>query len=116
MTHIAPTHFRALARRPVNLAATVVAGGGSWQRAARLVDIGLGGACVVLPESIPVGSPLALVIDAPHLWDPLEINGSVAWVGEQPGKQAAYLGVKFQVSSGALLRTITELLDAAAFG
>ena len=116
MTHIPPQHFRAWARRPVNLSATVVAGGGSWQRAARLVDLGLGGACVVLPESIPVGSPLALVIDAPHLWDPLEIDGSVAWVGEQAGTQALYLGVKFQSKSGALLRTLTELLDAAAFG
>jgi hypothetical protein len=59
---------------------------------------------------------LALVIDAPHLWDPLEIDGSVAWVGEQAGTQALYLGVKFQSKSGALLRTLTELLDAAAFG
>jgi uracil-DNA glycosylase len=40
----------------------------------------------------------------------------VAWVGEQPGAQAIYLGVKFQSSSGALLRTLTELLEAAAFG
>jgi hypothetical protein len=94
----------------------VVAGGGSWQRPARLVDLGLGGACVVLPEAIPVGSPLALVIDAPHLWDPLEIDGSVAWVGEQSAAQTLYLGVKFQSSSGALLRTLTELLEAAAFG
>jgi hypothetical protein len=116
MTHIPPQHFRAIARRPVNLIATVVAGGGSWQRPARLVDLGLGGACVVLSEAIPVGSPLALVIDAPHLWDPLEIDGSVAWVGEQPGAQATYLGVKFQSSAGPLLRTLTELLEAAAFG
>jgi hypothetical protein len=114
----APTtpHFRAYARRPVSLQATAVAGGGSWRHPARLVDLGLGGACVELAESVPVGSPVALIIDAPHLWDPLEIHAVVAWVGQAPSGGAAYLGVKFQGSGGALLRTLAELLEAAAYG
>ncbi len=109
-------HFRALARRPVHLAATLIAGGGAWQRPARVIDLGLGGACLLLTEVVPVGSPVALVMDAPHLWDPLEIDGSVAWVGEQPGADAFCLGLRFAPRSGALLRTLTELLEAAAFG
>lgn len=108
-------HFRALARRPVSLSATVVAGGGSWQRPARVVDLGLGGACVVLGEAIPDGSPLSLVIDAPHLWDPFKIDGIVAWWSPHPGGQGAFVGVHFQASTGVTLRRLTELLEAAAF-
>jgi hypothetical protein len=108
-------HFRALARRSVSLGATVIAGGGSWQRVGRIVDLGLGGARVALPDTVPVGSPVALVIDAPHLWDPLRVDGSVAWVSEGTHGAAALLGVRFRPSSGALLRTLTELLEAAAF-
>lgn len=98
------------------LPATLVAGGGSWQRAARLVDLGLGGACVALAETVPVGSPVALVIDAPHLWNPLSIDGVVAWVGEERTGPQTFLGIEFRPESGALLRTLTELLEAAAFG
>src|ERR1044071_3840206 len=67
-------HFRGFARRPVNLAANVIAGGGSWQRQARVLDLGLGGARVALSEVIPPSTPLSLIIDAPHLWAPLEIE------------------------------------------
>ena len=109
-------HFRAHARRPVSLPATLVAGGGSWQRPARLLDLGLGGACVALAETVPVGSPVALVIDAPHLWNPLSVDGVVAWVGEPQTEPQTFLGVAFRPASGALLRTLTELLEAAAFG
>ena len=108
-------HFRALARRSVNLGATVIAGGGSWQRTGRIVDLGLGVARVALPDTVPVGSPVALVIDAPHLWDPLRVDGAIAWVSEATNGASAQLGVRFRPSSGALLRTLTELLEAAAF-
>lgn len=106
-------HFRALARRPVSLSAAVVAGGGSWRREARVIDLGLGGACVALTDAIPVGAPLSLVIDAPHLWDPLEIDGTVAWT--RPSGAGAYVGVRFEPRSGSVLRRLTELLEAAAF-
>lgn len=109
-------HFRALARRPVNLAATLVAGGGSWNRPARVLDLGLGGACVLVADAVPIGSPVALVMDAPHLWDPLRIDGAVAWQGDQPGGQGRLLGLRFSPRSGAVLRALTELLEAAAFG
>jgi hypothetical protein len=109
-------HFRAFARRPVSLSATLVAGGGSWRRSARVLDLGLGGAGVVLQELIPVGSPVALVIDAPHLWDPLELDATVVWAAEQPDTALVYIGVRFHPRSGVVLRTLTELLEAAAFG
>ncbi|MGC4093682.1 MAG: PilZ domain-containing protein [Polyangiaceae bacterium] len=108
-------HFRALARRSVSLSTLVVAGGGSWQRSGRIIELGLGGARVALSDTVPVGSPVALVIDAPHLWDPLHVDGSVAWVSEGTNGNAALLGVRFRPTSGTLLRTLTELLEAAAF-
>ena len=108
-------HFRALARRSVNLRVSVIAGGGSWQRSGRIVDLGLGGARVTLPDTVPVGSPVALVIDAPHLWDPLRVDGAVAWVSDTSNASSATLGVRFSPTSGAMLRTLTELLEAAAF-
>ena len=108
-------HFRALARRSVNLAAVIVAGGGSWQRAGRIIELGLGGARVALPDTVPVGSPVALVIDAPHLWDPLHVDGAVAWASEPSNGQQAFLGVRFRPTSSTLLRTLAELLEAAAF-
>ena len=106
-------HFRALARRPVSLSAAVVAGGGSWRREARVIDLGLGGARVTLPDAIPAGAPLSLVIDAPHLWDPLEIDGTVAWA--RSAADGAHVGVRFEPRSGSVLRRLTELLEAAAF-
>jgi hypothetical protein len=110
-------HFRAFARRPVTLSATLVAGDGSFRRAGRVVDLGLGGACVLIQEALPVGSPVALEIDAPHLWDPLELDAMVAWAGEEPATPGLIrLGVRFLPRSGAVLRTLTELLEATAFG
>ncbi len=109
-------HFRAHARRPVKLRATVVAGGGSWRHPARVIDLGLGGACLELPEAIPVGSPVALIIDAPHLWDPLQIDAVVVWLTAAPEAERTLLGVRFPTGNGALLRTLTELLEAAAYG
>jgi hypothetical protein len=64
---------------------------------------------------VPVGSPVALVIDAPHLWDPLRVDGSIAWASEPSNGVSAFLGVRFRPTSGALLRTLAELLEAAAF-
>lgn len=115
-TYPVDRHFRAHARRPVNLRATAIAGGGSWQRAGRLVDLGLGGARIQLDEAIPVGSPVALLIDAPHRWEPLAIDALVAWVGDEPDEGGTYLGLKFPTGNGALLLTLTELLEAAAYG
>jgi len=94
----------------------VIAGGGSWQRAARILDLGLGGARVLLNEIIPPSTPIALVIDAPHLWAPLEIDAKVAWASHDPGSAEVQLGVAFEHRSGRSLLLLTNLLEAAAYG
>ncbi len=108
-------HFRGFARRPVNLAANVIAGGGSWQRQARVLDLGLGGARVALSEIIPPSTPLSLIIDAPHLWAPLEIEARVAWVRHDATQPEVLIGVAFQHRTGKSLLLLTALLEAAAF-
>ncbi len=85
-----------------------------WNRAARVLDLGLGGACVETSDAMPAGTSVELVIDTPHLWEPLTLSGSVAWALalEEGG---ARVGVRFQHASGSSIRKLTEFLEAAAF-
>lgn len=106
-------HFRAFARRPVGLSAIVTRGDGSWKRPARLIDLGLGGACMEMLESVPHGTAISLSVEAPHLWDPLYLQGEVVWLQALEG--AARLGVRFYHRSGRSLRALTELLEAEAY-
>lgn len=107
-------HFRAFARRPVGLSAIVSRGDGSWKRPARLIDLGLGGACMEMLESVPRGTAISLSVEAPHLWDPLFLEGEVVWL--QPLDAAsARLGVRFFHRTGRTLRALTELLEAEAY-
>ncbi len=106
-------HFRAFARRPVGLPAIVSRGDGSWKRPARLLDLSLGGACMEMMEAVPNGTALSLAVEAPHLWDPLFLEGQVVWLHSLEG--AARLGVRFYHRSGRTLRTLTELLEAEQY-
>lgn len=99
----------------MSLPASVATEDGSGQRPARLVDLGLGGACVSLQEGVATGSAVTLVIDAPHLWDPLEIAGIVAWTRHDAASQQALLGVKFDRPSATTLRRTAELLETTSF-
>jgi hypothetical protein len=117
MTEQVP-HFRALARRPVSLAARIaqaaqpVNGSG----AARLVDLGLGGACLEAAELLKEGTTLRLLIDVPHLWDPLELDARVTWGKLGQGRVPSRMGVRFEGASGRTLRLLAELLEAEAYG
>ena len=112
------THFRAVARQAVNLLGALRASDLVWTREVRVLDLGLGGARVEASEPIVAGTPIELVIETPHLWDPLTLTGAVAWArplaeGDGGGAQ---IGVRFDHASGGSVRTLTELLEAEAFG
>ena len=112
------THFRAVSRQAVNLLGALRASEVLWSRDVRVVDLGLGGARVEAPDAIEAGTSIELVIEAPHLWDPLTLNGAVAWartVAQSEGG-GAQLGVRFDHETGGSVRTLTELLEAEAFG
>jgi hypothetical protein len=114
---VTTTHFRAQARKSLNLSGALRAADDNvnWNRDVRVIDLGLGGACVETTDSVPAGTPVELVIDTPHLWDPLTLSGAVAWERalDQGG---ARLGVRFEHAAGGSARTLTELLEAEAFG
>lgn len=103
-------HFRAFARQPVHLSATIELVDGSWQQAALVKDLGLGGARLEMPEPLAPGTPVRLRVSAPHLWDPLELKAHVAWADESsPSEKKARVGLRFEHASGKTLRLLLEL-------
>ena len=90
----------------------------AWNRDVRVVDLGLGGACVEAAHAVARGTEVELVLDTPHLWDPLTLNGVVAWTRSLPDPEGvgALVGLCFAHSTGSTVRTLTELLEAEAFG
>jgi PilZ domain len=120
------SHFRAGSRQAVSLAGALHGAGAgadtdpgaAWSRDVRVVDLGLGGACIEASHSVAQGTAIELVLDTPHLWDPLTLGGVVAWTRNLPDPEGggALLGVRFEHTSGTTVRTLTELLEAEAFG
>ena len=111
------THFRAQSRKAVSLVGALrpAAIDVVWNRDVRVVDLGLGGACVEMSNATPGGTAVELVIDTPHLWDPLTLRGAVAWdIALEEG--GARLGVRFEHGTGGSVRALTEFLEAEAFG
>ena len=118
------SHFRSVSRQAVSLAGALQGVGGasdpdaSWSREVRVVNLGLGGACVEASEPVAQGTEVELVLDTPHLWDPLTLAGVVAWAQgplDQDGS-GALVGVRFEHTAGSTVRTLSELLEAEAFG
>jgi hypothetical protein len=76
-----------------------------WQREAEVADLGLGGACVVLAETLL----------APTLWDPLTIPGRIAWVGAAPRAEAGKAGVAFEPKDAKSMLALFELIGTFAY-
>jgi PilZ domain-containing protein len=113
-------HFRALSRPSVSLPGALRASDAhlTWNRDVRIIDLGLGGACVEASDSAAAGTNVELVIETPHLWDPLTLIGAVAWSRRLPDPEGggALIGVRFQHATGSSVRALTALLEAEAFG
>jgi hypothetical protein len=110
-------HFRALGRRTVGAAAKVVVLGdpSSAELPARVVDLGLGGACLELARPLPEGAGVRVSLEAPHLWEPLRVTGQIAWSQPVEARPGARIGVRFETAAGSTLRALVELLEAEAF-
>lgn len=108
------SHFRALARRSVNLPATLALRELGIEYPVRLLDLSLGGARISVSDSLPVGASILIILSAPQLWDPLEITGEVVWTRQAAQQEA--IGVRFHEPSGPSLRALAELLEAVLFG
>lgn len=105
-------HFRAFARRPSQLSAEVAFG--PIELRGRLVDLGLGGAGLILPEPVTAGERVHLALHLPQLWDPLRIAAEIAWCEAREGAGDTRAGVRFVAPSGRALRLIAEALTGIA--
>ena len=69
----------------------------------RVVNLGLGGACIEAPEPVAQGAQVDLVLDTPHLWDPSPWLGVVAWARSSLPQEGggALIGVRFEHTAAA---------------
>ena len=107
----AERHFRAFARRAVTLPVTISSAEGA--RPARLVNLGLGGACVALSQRTETGRVVTLEVHAPNLWDPLVVAAKVAWV--KAGGRSLRAGLAFDHSDRVALSSLVEFLGAYGY-
>ena len=108
----AERHFRAFARRAVTLPVTISTEGGST-RPAKLVNLGLGGACVAVSEKTEPGRVVTLEVNAPNLWDPLVVVAKIAWV--RTNGRSMLAGLAFDHSARVALPSLVELLGAHGY-
>jgi len=110
-------HFRAWPRRRsdvpvvVRLARSTASASAPerGERRARLTDVGLGGAGLVVDEPLTVGAELEVVLHAPNRWDPLVLPARVAWV---KGRRA---GVAFTPAVDRDAYDLFEMLGTQVF-
>jgi hypothetical protein len=107
MMAAARAHFRAWPRRRAD--APVLVRLGRDERRARLINIGLGGACVLIDTPVSVNDNIEVVLHAPNRWDPLVMPARVAWT------KGARVGVAFQPTRDADAYDLFEMLGTQAF-
>lgn len=113
-------HFRAHARRRVDLDATLRGRDGGFSHDARVRDLGLGGACVEIPEreaaaGVEREGVVTLEVMAPTLWDPLLLTGRIAWVRRGGQGRPTRAGVRFEHREPAALYALFQLLGAHVY-
>lgn len=109
-------HFRSIARRQVELRAVVTVHPDRTEHEARIVDLGLGGACFEVTGAVGADTRIVLEIRTPTRWDPLVLDGAVAWARLDPATGVTRGGVFFSNNDPHTLLGLFELLEACAFG
>ena len=110
-----PDHFRATARKKLELPILLRQQRRPWEREGRAVDMGLAGACVESPDSLEPGTDVVLEIRTPTLWDPLMLTGNVAWCHRASPASPFRIGIRFAHRSSSALLGLFELLGAHGF-
>ena len=105
-------HFRAFERKSTDVAVRVAMADGE-PTSARLVNLGLGGACLEAALELEPGSHLQLEIEAPNLWQPLVVAGQVAWT--DPDASGGRFGLTFDVSDPRIAGWLLELLASSTY-
>lgn len=107
--------FRAHARRSARLRALVTHLSEGWQRNADIVNIGLGGACLLIDETLAVDDAISLSFTAPTLWDPLVLRARVAWIEPPRALQPMRAGVAFEHKNAAAALALFELVNTTSY-
>lgn len=129
-------HFRAHARRRVELGAVLRSPGGQTRQDVRIRDLGLGGVCIEVPEidaptlatprdlgrgpaptrpgpvTLEREASVTLEVLAPTLWDPLVLAGKIAWIRRSAPGRATRAGVRFEHREPSALYALFQLLGA----
>jgi hypothetical protein len=109
------SHFRAHARRHLRLDATLNHPRAGWERGAEVFDVGLGGACIGISETLHVGDRVSIAFMAPTLWDPLAIPARVAWFRPGAGLEPARAGLAIEYRSASAARALFELVGSLGY-
>jgi len=104
--------FRAHARRAVRLRALLTHVQHGWQRQVHVVNVGMGGACVVVEEALALGDTVTLSFTAPTLWDPLVLRAKVAWVAAMEPRRA---GLAFDHRNAEAVFALYELIATLGY-
>ena len=130
-------HFRAHARRRVELDAVLRSPGGLTRQDVRIRDLGLGGVCIEVPEveasalaaprdlgrsaarpgpvTLEREASVTLEVLAPTLWDPLVLAGKIAWIRRSGPGRATRAGLRFEHREPSALYALFQLLSAHAY-
>lgn len=114
-------HFRAHARRRVDLGATLYVSAQNRSQDVRIRNLGLGGACIEVPEGrqggvtgLDLEELVTVQITAPTLWDPLPLRGKVAWVRRAGQDRRLRAGVRFEHRDESAIYALFQLLATQA--
>jgi hypothetical protein len=109
------THFRVHARRAIRLRASVIHRQDGWERDGQVLNLGLGGACVVLAAAgLVSGDHVTISFLAPTLWDPLAFPARVAWT-LTPEPTDLRAGLAFEPTNPSTVYALFELLTTMSF-
>lgn len=117
-----PTHFRAHARFRIELGGTLSPTSRALAHEVWIRDLGLGGAGLDLSATslsaapaFAVDAEVTLVLRAPMLWDPLALQGRIAWLRDTDTGGPLRAGVRFDHADSGKMYALFQLLGAPAF-
>jgi hypothetical protein len=118
-------HFRAHDRRQVRLTVEVVGQRSGSARPAVVVDLSLAGAGLETDEPLLAGDRLSITLSTPTTWDPLVIEGVVAWADSARmstgagsfgrSRTIARAGVAFDYPAPAAVLAMFEMLTTLGY-
>ena len=106
-------HFRAWPRRKTEALVVIRVGrrgAAVHEMRARLIDVGFGGAGLLLNEPLEAEAEVELVLHAPNRWDPLILPARVAWATRE-----GRAGLAFRPRDDRDALAIFEMLGTQVF-